>query len=80
MAAFCNAHPELVRAAVLRVAYLDVLTTMSDPSLPLTEHEVDEWGDPRREPGTVSSSGVPSLLCGLVGGAVPVRSALLPSG
>ena len=32
---------------VLRVPFLDVLTTMHDTSLPLTVHEYDEWGNPQ---------------------------------
>mmetsp|Transcript_14786 Transcript_14786/g.31917 ORF Transcript_14786/g.31917 Transcript_14786/m.31917 type:complete len:814 (-) Transcript_14786:54-2495(-) len=37
----------LVSAAILEVPFLDLLTGMSDPSLPLTVHEFAEWGDPR---------------------------------
>lgn len=36
-----------VGAAILEVPFVDVLTGMSDPSLPLTIHEFAEWGDPR---------------------------------
>ena len=43
--------PELFSAAVLRVPFTDALTCMMDPSLPLTEHERDEWGDPLADPG-----------------------------
>lgn len=45
-----NLEPELFAAAVLEVPFLDVVTTMSDPSLPLTVGEWEEWGDPRVEP------------------------------
>jgi oligopeptidase B len=38
------------RAAVAEVPFVDVVTTMSDPSLPLTVTEWEEWGDPRSEP------------------------------
>ena len=38
--------PELFSVAVLRVPFLDALTCMMDPRLPLTAHERDEWGDP----------------------------------
>ena len=31
------------------VPFVDVVTTMLDPSIPLTVNEWDEWGDPRRE-------------------------------
>ncbi|ETW09491.1 hypothetical protein H310_00061 [Aphanomyces invadans] len=41
-----NDHPELVRALVMNVPFLDIAATMQDPSLPLTVHEYDEWGNP----------------------------------
>merc|ERR1712226_1441082 len=37
----------LLGAAVLEVPFVDTLTGMLDPSLPLTVHEFAEWGDPR---------------------------------
>jgi oligopeptidase B len=43
-----NQQRSLVHAMVLRVPFLDVLTTMHDTSLPLTVHEYDEWGNPQR--------------------------------
>jgi oligopeptidase B len=43
-------RPELFRAAVAEVPFVDVVTTMSDPTLPLTVTEWEEWGDPREEP------------------------------
>jgi oligopeptidase B len=42
-----NRRPELFAAAVAEVPFVDVVTTMSDPSLPLTVTEWEEWGDPR---------------------------------
>ncbi len=45
-------HPRLFGAMVLKVPFLDVLRTMTDPSLPLTVHEYDEWTggkDPRTD-------------------------------
>jgi len=42
-------HPAMFRAAVAEVPFVDVVTTMSDPSLPLTVTEWEEWGDPRSE-------------------------------
>lgn len=33
-------------AAVLRVPFVDALTALCDPELPLTQHEYEEWGDP----------------------------------
>ncbi|MCB0793105.1 MAG: S9 family peptidase [Flavobacteriales bacterium] len=45
--AVLNMRPELWRAAVAEVPFVDVVTTMLDQSLPLTTGEFDEWGDPR---------------------------------
>jgi oligopeptidase B len=39
--------PERWRAVVAEVPFVDVVTTMLDPSIPLTINEWDEWGDPR---------------------------------
>ncbi len=44
-----NQRPHLFRAMVLRSPFLDVLTAMMQPSLPLTIHEYEEWGDPANE-------------------------------
>jgi len=41
-------RPERWRAVVAEVPFVDVVTTMLDPSIPLTVTEWDEWGDPRR--------------------------------
>jgi hypothetical protein len=41
-----NAAPQLFRAAVLEVPFLDVLNDLTDASLPLTVKEWEEWGDP----------------------------------
>ncbi len=35
------------RAVVAEVPFVDVVTTMLDPTIPLTVTEWDEWGDPR---------------------------------
>lgn len=43
-------EPERFRSAVAEVPFVDVTTTMSDPTLPLTVTEWEEWGDPRSEP------------------------------
>ena len=45
--AVVNQAPQLVKAAVAAVPFVDVVTTMFDASLPLTAREWDEWGDPR---------------------------------
>jgi oligopeptidase B len=44
--AVTNLRPDLFRAVVAEVPFLDVLNTMLDPSLPLTVIEYEEWGDP----------------------------------
>jgi hypothetical protein len=41
-----NKAPQLFRAAVLEVPFLDVLADLVDASLPLTVKEWEEWGDP----------------------------------
>jgi len=41
-----NRRPDLYRVMLLKVPFLDVLTSMLDDSLPLTVHEYDEWGNP----------------------------------
>jgi oligopeptidase B len=43
-------QPDLFVSAVAEVPFVDVVNSMSDPSLPLTVTEWDEWGDPREEP------------------------------
>lgn len=41
-----NRRPDLFRAAVATVPFVDVVNTMLDPSLPLTTFEYEEWGNP----------------------------------
>jgi oligopeptidase B len=50
MGAALNLAPEQWRAVVAEVPFVDSLTTMLDPSLPLTITEWDEWGDPAADP------------------------------
>jgi oligopeptidase B len=47
MGAVLNMRPQLFRAAVLRVPFVDVINTMLDESLPLTVGEFEEWGNPK---------------------------------
>lgn len=49
MGAVCNLRPELYAAVISHVPFVDVLTTMSDESLPLTVGEYEEWGNPQLE-------------------------------
>ncbi len=47
-AAVFSRAPRVWRAVVAEVPFVDVVTTMLDPTIPLTPNEWDEWGDPRR--------------------------------
>ncbi len=55
MGAVSNLRPDLFRAVVSHVPFVDVMNTMLDSSLPLTVPEYEEWGDPN-EPGSVSNT------------------------
>jgi oligopeptidase B len=44
--AVVNMRPELFRAALLHVPFVDVMNTMLDASIPLTTQEYIEWGNP----------------------------------
>ncbi len=46
MGAVVNLRPELFRAAIYDVPFVDVLNTMLDDTLPLTTSEYLEWGNP----------------------------------
>ncbi len=46
MGAIANMAPDLYRAIVAEVPFVDCLTTILDPSLPLTTFEWEEWGNP----------------------------------
>ena len=48
--AVINQTTDLFSSAILKVPYVDVLTAMMDPNLPLTVHEYDEWGNPNASP------------------------------
>jgi oligopeptidase B len=49
MGAVANMRPDLFRAVVSHVPFVDVINTMLDASLPLTVPEYEEWGDPNDE-------------------------------
>lgn len=46
MGAVLNEEPGLFNGVLAAVPFVDVVTTMSDPSIPLTTNEYDEWGNP----------------------------------
>lgn len=46
MGAVTNMRPELFRAVISHVPFVDVMNTMLDASLPLTVPEYEEWGNP----------------------------------
>jgi oligopeptidase B len=39
-------RPDLYKAVLAKVPFVDVVNSMSDPTIPLTTHEYDEWGNP----------------------------------
>jgi oligopeptidase B len=46
MGAVVNMRPDLFRAVVSHVPFVDVMNTMLDATLPLTVPEYEEWGNP----------------------------------
>src|SRR5690606_29682332 len=46
MGAIMNLRPDLWNGIVSQVPFVDVLTTMSDETIPLTTGEYKEWGNP----------------------------------
>jgi oligopeptidase B len=50
MGAVANLAPETFAGILAGVPFVDALTTILDPSLPLTVIEWDEWGDPLHDP------------------------------
>lgn len=47
MGAVTNMRPDLFKAVVSHVPFVDVINTMSDDDMPLTVGEFEEWGNPR---------------------------------
>lgn len=71
--AVLNVRPELFRAAIANVPFVDALETMLDETLPLSLIEREEWGDPTTADGyawlrsyspydNVRKQGYPDLL------------------
>ena len=50
MGAVANMAPDLFAGILASVPFVDPLTTILDPSLPLTVTEWDEWGNPLEDP------------------------------
>ncbi|HEX8888446.1 MAG TPA: S9 family peptidase [Pyrinomonadaceae bacterium] len=49
MGAVVNMRPDLFKAAVAQVPFVDIINTMLDASLPLTTSEYIEWGNPNEK-------------------------------
>ena len=49
MGAIINMEPELYKGIISAVPFVDVVTTMSDETIPLTTFEYKEWGNPANE-------------------------------
>jgi oligopeptidase B len=47
MGAVANMRPDLFKAIVAEVPFVDVINTMLDASLPLTAQEWEQWGNPK---------------------------------
>lgn len=47
--AVVNMRPELYKAVIAAVPFVDVVTTMLDETIPLTTGEYDEWGNPNNK-------------------------------
>jgi oligopeptidase B len=74
MGAVANLRPDLFRAVVAEVPFVDCLSTILDESLPLTITEWEEWGDPVHDPAiydlmksyspydNVEAKGYPAML------------------
>ncbi|RZJ60658.1 MAG: S9 family peptidase, partial [Flavobacterium sp.] len=49
MGAIVNMAPHLYNGVIAQVAFVDVITTMLDDTIPLTTGEYDEWGNPNEK-------------------------------
>jgi oligopeptidase B len=49
MGAVANERPDLFRAIVSKVPFVDVINSMLDETLPLTVGEFEEWGNPKKK-------------------------------
>ena len=50
MGAISNMAPDKYRLILSQVPFVDVVTTMLDPMIPLTTNEWEEWGNPDADP------------------------------
>ena len=49
MGAVLNMRPDMFKAAIVGVPFVDVMNTMLDETLPLTVGEFEEWGNPKEK-------------------------------
>ncbi len=71
MGAVTNMRPELWRAVVAEVPFVDCLTTMLDETLPLTITEWEEWGNPADDGAAYSYMRSYSPVDNVVSGPYP---------
>ena len=50
VAATINLRPELCRAVLMKVPFVDVVTSMCDEDMPWVKFEYEEWGNPTADP------------------------------
>jgi len=49
LGAVTNMRPDLFKAVIAKVPFVDIINTMLDPSIPLTVVEYEEWGNPNEK-------------------------------